>query len=458
MRRLKTTYRLAAILTSLLAFSPCPALAGGFEVQQSAYFQGMSFAGSAAGGPSLASISWNPAASSFSGYGLITESSLAVVLPEADLTVLNPGAQEASLSLLGIPLAPTGPAKVDMGRDALIGAGFATYRLNDKTVLGLSLTGPFGLVVKPDRAAWAGKYVALTTKLFSLNATPSLSYEIMPGVSIGGGVQLQYFDVIKLRAATPLGVSTIDADDIGVGFMAGINLNPGPGTSIGLGFRSSIHHDLQGETKIGISPELEPFGLVGTIGAPIEADIELPEKITFGLRQALSPGLRLLGTVDWTRWSRLGVIPVTLQSSLPVIPPLPAGATIANIDVRWRDGWLFAAGGEYDWSPKLTLRTGFSYEVSPVDEATTRLLQVPDSNRVWASVGATYHLGPNSSIDFAYSHGFFEDDAPFERSPASTLLAGVPALRGVADLSADIVSVGWKFRWGGASYASESLK
>jgi long-chain fatty acid transport protein len=423
------------ITGSLLALSPCGALAGGFEIEQSAYFQGMSFAGVAAGGPSLASISWNPAAAAFAGSGLTMESSYSLVLPKDDLTVLNPGAQPP----------PPGAAEVDVGRDTLVGASFAAWRLNDKTVLGLSINSPFGLGTKPDDSNWAGKYVALTSKIFSLNATPAVSYEIVPGVAIGGGVQFQYFDVMQLKAATPLGTSNINGDDFGVGFMAGINFRPALGTSIGLGFRSSIDHKVEGDA-----------GIIGTaLKAPIEANIELPEKVTLSLRQAVSPTARLLGTVEWANWSRFGVIPIVLER--PFDGFLPAGSAIANLDFKWRDGWLFALGGEYDWSRNLTLRAGVAYEVSPVDAATTRLVQVPDSNHTWTSIGASYKLSPNSSIDFAYSHLFYQDDAPFDRVAASVLLPPVHML-GEADVSVDVVSIGWKMQWGGSSPPPEPLK
>jgi long-chain fatty acid transport protein len=81
----------------------------------------MSFAGAAASGPSLASISWNPATSGFAGDGLTIESSYSVVLMEAGLTVSNPQAQFV-----------TGPTETDMGRNALIGASYATWRLTDQ--------------------------------------------------------------------------------------------------------------------------------------------------------------------------------------------------------------------------------------------------------------------------------------------------------------------------------------
>jgi long-chain fatty acid transport protein len=192
---------------------------------------------------------------------------------------------------------------------------------------------------------------------------------------------------------------------------------------------------------------------VEKIIVPVEADLALPDKITFSFRQALSTRARLLGTVDWANWSRLGVIPIRLEGAFP---PLGPGDAIANIVFNWRDGWLFALGGEYDWSPHLTLRTGVAYEVSPVDGATTRLVQVPDSDHVWASVGASYRLSDNISIDLAYSHGFYQDDAPFDRLPAATLLQNAPPLIGEANVSADMVAVSWRWRWGGQ--ISQALK
>ncbi len=447
MRHLSQTWPVslrAIIAAPLLALSPCGALAGGFEIQQSAYFQGMSFAGVATGGPSIASLAWNPASSAFAGNGLTTEASVAMVFTTADLNVPNP---------IG-PL-QGGPTAVDVGRNSPLGASFATWRVDEKTVLGLSITSPFGLVTKPNNPNWAGRSVGLTTKIFSLNATPSVSYEILPGLAIGAGVQFQYFDLVRLTASTPLPsppflpgvevISDINGHDFGVGFMAGVNYSPLPGTSMGLGFRSSIHHELEGDTTLG-----------NLAKAPIRGDIDLPEKLTFSFRQALSPSVRVLGTVDWANWSRFGVIPIKLRGSDPLLGG--SGDTVANLVFRWRDGWLFALGSEYDWSPNLTLRAGVNYDISPVDSATTRLVQDPDSNRIWVSVGASYRLSADSTIDFAYSHGFFEDDAPFNRLPASVALQGVPPLFGEADLSSDMISVSWKMRWGAPSHAPAPLK
>src|SRR5271169_6214762 len=187
----------------LLAASCGEAVAGGFGVEQSAYYQGMSFAGAAAGGESLSSISWNPATANFAGAGLTFESSYSVILMSADLTVTNPGAQLV-----------TGPADTEMGRNALIGASYATWRLDNKMVLALSLTSPFGLGTKAKNQDWVGSLEGVTTSLFNLNAAPILSYEIAHGVTVAAGLQVDYFDLQRQTA----GNATLRADDTNVGF------------------------------------------------------------------------------------------------------------------------------------------------------------------------------------------------------------------------------------------------
>jgi len=410
----------ALIAGSMLTALPGAALAGGFGIEQSAYYQGVSFAGAAAGGESLAAMAWNPATVSFAGNGLQMEASASVLLLQADVTALNPGTQGP----------PPGSAQTDIGRDALIGASFLSYRLNDKMVLGLSLTSPFGLGTKPDDQNWAGKYIGVTTYIFNVNATPILSYEVAPGLSVAGGLQVDYFGLKRQTALTVAGSANFKADDVGVGFVAGINYAPTSETSIGLGFRSSIDHKAEGHVELGT-----------TTKEPAQASIQLPEMLSLGLRHALTPSVRLLGEVEWVNWSRLNVIPIILQE--PIVGIAPAGSTVGNFDFQWRDGWLFALGGEYDWSKDLTLRTGFAYEISPVDGPTTRLVQDPDSNRIWASLGASYQWDAQTRLDFAYSHVFFENDAPFNRSPSLVLFPGPPLL-GTADLSMDLISVGMK--------------
>jgi long-chain fatty acid transport protein len=417
-----------ALAASVLIGSTSATVAGGFEVrEQSAYFQGMSFAGSAAGG-NLSSMFWNPAAAGEVGAGLTMNSNYTLILPDSEITV-------DSVTGGG----PFGPAlspldrEVDIGKDAIVPASYAAWRYDSRTVFALSLNSQFGLATEPDNANWAGQVHSRTAELFSINATPTVSYDVAPGVTVAGGIQFQYIDLKALKSAapnlgpTPYPTATIEGDDeLGVGFTAGLLWKPVPGTAVGVGFRSSIEHELEGKVN------------APTLHQPISADLELPEKVTLSLRQELAPNTRVVGTVEWTNWSRLGVIPITLDST---------GTAISKLDFQWHDGWFFALGGEYDYSPKVTLRAGVAYEISPIQNASERLLQLPDADRFWASIGGTYKYSDFITFNVGYTHIFVED-ADIERLPASTSPPLTTLLlTGSVESSVDIVSVGWTTKW-----------
>ena len=278
-------------------------------------------------------------------------------------------------------------------------------------MLGLSINSPFGLATKPDDLFWAGRAIGQTSKLFSVNATPTLAYQIAPGLHVAAGVQLEYMKLTyKFAAAqaagtnSPTAIAEID-DDLGVGFTAGVLWQPSKRTSIGLGFRSSITHDLDGTIEAaGVLPSRH-----------ISAEFKTPETVTLSIRQEIAPKTRLLGTIEWTNWSRFGVIPIEGSAGLG-----PAGG-LAALKGNWHDGWLYSVGLEYDVNQKLTVRTGVAFEKSPIQNATERLIQVPDSDRWWVSGGATYKWSEKITFDFAYTHIFF-DDAPFQRQNLSEVM------------------------------------
>lgn len=405
MRRVAVYGRGAVLATAAgaLLASTSAVLAGGLAVrEQSASAQGSSFAGSAAG-YDLSSGFWNPAAFGIAGYGWTTESHAALIIPDASVS--------GDAGLPGLFA-----SSADIGIGALIPASYAAYRFNKDLVLGLSINSPFGLATKPDRL-WQGSLVGQTSKMLTINASPTLSYQVAPGLFVGAGVQLEYMSLLFRFGTGPTTSATADVDDnLGVGYTAGVLWQPNQATSIGLGFRSSVEHNLEG--RLSGAP---PFG-------SISAKFETPEILTLSIRQAIAPNLRLLGTIEWTNWSRFTSIPIE--------------GTPFSLDGNWHDSWLYAAGLEYDVNHKLTVRTGLAFEKSPIQNATERLVQVPDSDRWWASLGFTYRLSEKMAFDFAYTHIFF-DDAPFNR----TSLTGASTVVGEADQSADIISGSLKVRW-----------
>jgi long-chain fatty acid transport protein len=401
----------------VLLAATADANAGGFAVrEQSAWGQGSSFAGVAAGG-SLSAMFWNPATMT-QVPGVQSESVLSGIMP---YSANSPSAGSSFLGLGG-----TG----DTAQDAIVPAGYFSYQLNPNLWLGMSVNSPFGLSVSFP-TTWAGSnYAAGSSYLKTYTATPSLAYRINDLISVGVGVQIQYAKAdlshcigASCIPATMTTLAELSGHDWGYGFTAGVTVTPTPTTTIGVGYRSGINQKIDGT-----------ISLSGIGSADASTTINLPDTVSVGLRQRLTPQLTGLATVEWTNWSRIGTSNVA------------AGAFSTTLPFQYQDGWLFSVGAEYMWSQALTLRGGVGYEISPItDQVRTPLL--PDNDRFWLSAGGTYQWSPKLSFDLAYTH-IFVKSTPINVTAAS----GNPWWNGVdyiGDVSShvDIISVAMKYRW-----------
>lgn len=394
------------------------ALAGGFAVhEQSAYGQGSSFAGIAAGG-SLQAMYWNPAVMT-QFAGMQSASSYTAFFPHV---VNTPGAGSAFLTLGGTN---------NTYENALIPAGYFSYQINPSLWLGMSLNSPFGLSTGfPE--LWAGRnYAAGSTWLRTYNAAPSIAYRVNDWISIGLGVQIQYAKAslqqgVSLPRFPLAGDSILQGDGWSYGLTAGVTLTPTPTTTVGIGYRSGLNQKLSGTLD------------VQAVGAfPASTTINLPDTVSLGIRQRIDPQWTLLGTAEWTNWSRIGTANIVVNG--PISTSLP---------FQYRDGWFFSGGVEYQANDRLTLRTGAAYEISPVDDQ-VRMPLIPDNNRVWASIGASYVIIKGLKADLAYSH-VWVDDASINISPTSGNpwfpTKGVTYI-GTATSHADIISIGLNWQW-----------
>lgn len=435
MRKSRITFdaiRLSGLSVMAATLASGAASAGGFDIhEQSTVFLGSASAGVAAGG-SIGSMFWNPAAAGqFSGVN--TESSYTLILPNADVTVTGFGGS----STAGAPSSFTNGGDVTM--PAVTGASYGTYQVSRDLWLGMAINSPFGLATKPDNTEYLGSYLGVTSKLITINANPTIAYRIAPGITIGAGVQIEWAQA-KLQFREPFSllsspVPNPSADPIArfqgegwaFGATAGILIEPLAGTTIGVGYRSQMTHDLSGR-----------FGGVGPSQAA-SSTLDLPDIVTVSLRQEITPRTRLLGTVEWTNWSRFKNVSVDL----------PGGVSLGEA-ANWSDGWFFSVGGEYDYSPLLTLRSGVAYEISPIDDPTKRLVQVPDNNRIWLNIGASYKCdfcrellhSEATTLDFGYSHVFIQDGAFDLNTPT-----GIPVSGLVTNAHFDLVSIGMRTKW-----------
>ena len=223
-------------------------------------------------------------------------------------------------------------------------------------------------------------------------------------LSIGAAAQFQYLKVNLKQAiaAFPNAPNLIlEGDDIALGYRLGATITPWQGSSFGVGYRSAMFHEVTGDIMSAVpiptlaGPILPGPGFLN----PLEAKINLPDVLTFGFSQQLSPQWQVHLGVERENWSRFKRVPLILgRSNLP----------FRSLNFDMRDSLYVSGGVEYAWSPNLTLRGELSHEWSAVSDRVRQLL-IADNDRLGVSVGASYNWNERLKIDFGYAHYFIKD-------------------------------------------------
>lgn len=413
-----------AILRAALALSTSvfamDAMAGGFiNSSQSTVFNGMAYAGFAApGSSSAATLFMNPA--TMTGFrGLTIDTNYTFGLPSSKATGTT------NLGALGRPTS----ANYDM--NYFVPATYVVYQINPSWWAGISINATYGNSTKADRP-WVGSFAASTTKLRIVTATPSLAYKFSETLSFGLGLQLSYASArqtVQIPPAGVVGAGITGADGWGVGVTAGLTYKPFKGTQIGLGWRSGIEQNLQGDTHFA-----------GITATNSKGTLQLPNRVNLSLRQTVTEKLDILGSIEWQNWGRIGHGALTN----------PANAALSVLPFGYRDGWMFALGAEYKAMQNLTLRAGMAYEISPVTDAVRRL-SLPDSDRLWLSTGLTYDVSERLSVNASYSF------LHFKKAPVTQALGGGLVFTGNVKQSAHLLSIGLTSRWGAPPKKEEAL-
>ena len=414
----------AALLSAVVfAAGTTSAGAGSFYIrEQSASGLGESYAGVAAGAGGLSSMFWNPA-TLVEMPGIQTSLIATGIIPYANIT------PQAGTSPILLPLGSAG----NTVSPALLPAIYNGYQINDRLWFGLSLNAPDGLSSSPHNPS-ASQLYGLKSTMKSAEIAPSFAYKLNDMLSIGTGLRVLYLSLYEQTAMAPVGIpplSILKGDSWGVGFTLGVTLKPFDGTQIGIGYRSRIDQAISGILSLGAPlPGLIPAGAY-----PIRLGLIVPDSVSVGLKQRLSDNFSLAGTFEGTRWSQL-------RSSAIIGSPIP-GQTAPFF---YRDGWMASAGGEYKYSPNLTMRAGVAYELSPITTA-IREIRNPDADRKSISVGLSYKLNEKLSFDMGYAY-YLPGNVQIAIIPGNPTFAGVglPYVGNVAG-RLNIVSIGLNYRW-----------
>lgn len=386
----------AALVLTGAALAVSTAYAAGFQLtEQSSLGLGRAYAGAGIVGDDLSAVHYNPAGMTLL-EGTRVQAGFTWIALNADIDGVNGQSENGRLKGQAIP------------------TGYVTHQVNDNLWLGFAMSVPYGMGTEYDKNWW-GQHRGTNAKIYTFDMNPNIAWKVNDLISVGAGVSVQY-----AKADLGMGVmqgihGEIDADSWDWGFNLGLMISPTDTLRFGLAYRSAIEHNAEGDFNLSVNSPMQ-FGLT----LPSSATVKTPDTVMLTGTWEATPDLRLSGLIRWANWSNfdtltikndtsgltgllgsLGSIGVTLPGSVTQMLGALGQYDIQN---KWQDTWLFSVGADYRINDAFTVRGGIAYETSPIDDQTTRMAVIPDTDRLWLSLGATYHFNKQLQFDMGATY------------------------------------------------------
>lgn len=409
--------------------------AAGFYIQeQSVRGLGSAFSGSATTLDDASTIYFNPAGMTKLD-GMQIQAGANLLIPNAKVkdngsTVAAPAA--ASGIAVGGPSGnPYDPTPVPNG--------FFSYQLTDSLWAGVGVTAPFGLGSDYGNT-WFGRFDSTKTELAVIDIQPTVAYKVNDWLSLGAGVNIAHSSAdlrSRVIAAIPPvptlveGNSKLEGDDWGFGYSLGVQLKPLPETTVGISYKSEVHHTLDGK-------------IVGTFlnGTPIPgqssngtAKLTTPDHVTIGVAHNVTDRLTLQGQAQWFGWNNFDNITAIRDS----------GVQASRVDQNYQTSWAFSLGAEYKVDDKWRVRGGLQFDETPTTDE-YRTSRTPDGDRTWFSLGTTYSINEKLDLDVAGTYIDVDDGII---NVNRNILSPATTTNMKAKTSGDvgIVAVGFKYKF-----------
>jgi len=386
---MKKVLTLAALGSVLLSST---AMAAGFHLrEQSAAAQGNAYAGATAGAENNAYAYYNVAG-----------------LTRIKGTQFSGGATY---------IAPKSTAKnvraADGSRDAdvqnVVHAAISPYftishQINDKWFIALAGNSPFGMITKYDED-WAGADHGVTSDIKTATFTPMVAYKATDKLSLGAGLQIQYVWAHLTNGnqkVTKTDSVSLNGDALDLGYQLGLMYEFTPSTRIGVGYRSEIKHKIKGDMKS--SGSALPTGrgkamIDGLLNQDISAKLNTPAMLSLGIYHDVNERWALMAEYQRVFWSSFRELTFVSREG----NNRQGSRYISQVHEHWRDTNFYAIGTSYMLDEQWKLRLGLAYDQSAV-RLQHRTPRIPDSDRIWYSVGLGYQYSEKLSFDAGFTY------------------------------------------------------
>ncbi|PTS73079.1 long-chain fatty acid transporter [Aeromonas sp. HMWF036] len=386
-----TTIFKKSLIAATIALATGQVHAAAFQLNEhSASGLGRAYAGEAAIADNASVLARNPAAMTTFDKMAVSVSGT-YIKPDVDVD----GAVYAGANKMA-PASESGIAPA-----AFVPASYFIQPLNDQWAWGIGIFSNYGLSTEYSKTFPAGAGAG-DTELMTFNINPNIAYRVNEHFSVGAGINAVYGAAELNRYAGLLGplnppsqggplptdtrLAHLKGDTWGFGWNVGTLYEVNENHRFALTYRSQVDMSFDGDFQ----------GLTSgnrTVDGNLKLD--LPAQAEFAGYHRLSPQFAVHYSVNWTDWSAFQELKATSSQC--------AGGVCLQKDEKFKDSTRYSIGGTWYINPAWEARLGFAYDNTPI-EADYRSLSIPDSDRIWYSAGATYHINTDMSVDFGMAY------------------------------------------------------
>ncbi|ELM6621532.1 outer membrane protein transport protein [Vibrio fluvialis] len=364
--------------------------AAGFQLAEySATGLGRAYAGEAAIADNAGSQWRNPAMLTYLKGTQISAGAL-YVNPNVDV--------EGDVSFYG---STSSTSSSDYANDAVIPNFYISHQVNEKWALGLAFGTNYGMETELD-SGFAASHFGDEAMVTTMEANANIAYQLTETVSIGGGIRYVmgegHFGAKSPAQTEALGLTKgttlkyMEGDDTSWGWQAGAAWQMTPNNRVGFAYKSEVDLKLSGSANMYVQSYGKVLSDTGYMMLTLPATAEL------STYHQLTDQFALHTSINWTDWSSFE----KLQAELDTM------GTVMVKEENWKDNYRFAVGATYQIDPKLALRSGVAYDTAAVSTK-NRTITIPETDRIWLSVGAGYDVTEQLTLDAAFTYIFAKD-------------------------------------------------
>ncbi|KUE78974.1 long-chain fatty acid transporter [Aeromonas schubertii] len=395
-----------SLLAAAVALASTQAYSAAFQLNEhSASGLGRAYAGEAAVADNASVLARNPAAMTMFDKMAVSVSGT-YIHPDVDVN----GQTDGDLTLPNGGKVPNffdrNASESGIAPSAFVPAAYFIQPLKEDLAWGIAMFSNYGLSTEYPETFAAGSGAG-NTELLTFNINPNLAYRVAPGFSLGAGINFVYAEAELNRYAGVLSstkpqqmsrdtnISHMKGDDWGFGWNVGALYEFNQDNRLALTYRSQVNIKFKGDYK-----GLSTIG-AGKPGQTVDGELnmELPAQAELAGYHRLNPQFAVHYSVNWTDWSAFQELKATSDSCVSADG---AGVCLYKPE-KFKDSMRYAIGGTWYINPSWEARIGFAYDNSPI-EPEYRSLSIPDSDRIWYSAGATYHIDKDMSVDFGMAY------------------------------------------------------